>query len=151
VLAIAVALAACSHSTPPPAPSTQTVTVTAAPPTSASSPTSASPTATESASTDDAFLAKVHSKGIHSDNGDSGLVADAHWVCGEYAKGYGSIEVSYRIFSNHSDDKTPGFDLYQGSDPTSGTFLSGDNAGYFVYAAHDAYCPNAPGGTRQYP
>jgi hypothetical protein len=101
-------------------------------------------------STDDAFLAKVKAKGIGSDKGDSGLIADARWVCAQYAQGYGIIDVSHAIFANHSDDQKPGFDLYQGADSISGGFISGDNAGYFVFAGHDAYCPKSPGGNKSY-
>lgn len=102
-------------------------------------------------STDDAFLAKVKAKGIGSDKGDAGLIADAHWVCSQYAQGYGMIEVSHAIFANHTDDQKPGFDLYQGADSIKGTFISGANAADFVGEARDAYCPKTPfDGTKTY-
>ena len=68
--------------------------------------------------TDDAFLIKVKAKDIHSDKGDAGLIADAHWVCAALRKpgNGGIIEVAHSIFTNHSDDTNPGFDLYSGPD-----------------------------------
>lgn len=42
----------------------------------------------------------MHAKGIGSDNGDSGLVADAHGVCTALTKGHtGIIDVAYSIFT----------------------------------------------------
>jgi hypothetical protein len=94
---------------------------------------------------DQAFLSKMASNGIHSDNGDSGLIADALTACAELGNGKTLIDLSYAI-SNQQEAAI--YDLYQGPDATTGTFLTGSQAADFVIAAHHAYCPQTSIGGR---
>ena len=73
-------------------------------------------------STDDAFLAAAHRRGLYNDKGDAGMVNFAHAICGALAAGY-SMNSLLGIG-----------DLYAKN-------ISPDDVRFIVNAAAAAYCP----------